>query len=171
MRGILSIAGGLALSGCVAVPGGDDSLPDPLPQLSQQQDTPQLALLDFALTSYFAAVPTPTITTCVAANDGRSPEALDAEGETALMERHPRLAPFTRCVMREGNWIDVEAEEGAPNEAVVVELANFTCADEFSCTGWARIVRGIDGMETRRYGMEWGANGWVIVPAPVRIAQ
>ena len=169
MRGLIMIAGLVALSGCVAVDGGDETMPAPLPKLSQQQDTPQLALLDYALVDHFAALPEPT--TCVAANDGRTPEALDTEGETALMERHPRLAPFTRCVISDGMWIDAEAEEDAPKEAMVVELANFTCSDEFSCTGWVRKVRGIDGMTTSRFGLEWGANGWVIAPAPVRIAE
>ena len=169
MRGLFMIAGGLVLTGCVVTPEGEDVLPAPLPQLAQQQGTPQLALLDYALVDHFATLPKPT--TCVAANDGRTPEAFDAEGETALMERHPRLAPFARCVLREGDWIDAEAEEGASNEALVVELANFTCADEFSCTGWVRKVRGVDGMTTARFGMEWGANGWAIAPAPVRVAE
>ncbi len=169
MRGLFMMAGFVALSGCVAVPGGDEAMPAPLPKLSQQQDTPQLALLDYALADHFATLPKPT--TCVAANDGRTPEALASEGETALMERHPRLAPFTRCVLSDGMWIDAEAEEGAANDALVVELANFTCTDEFSCTGWVRKVRGSEGMTTSRFGMEWGANGWVIAPAPVRIAQ
>ncbi|WP_147367305.1 hypothetical protein [Aurantiacibacter xanthus] len=169
MRGVFVFAGALALFGCVAVPGGDNALPAPLPKLSQQHAAPQLALLDSALADHFAELPEPT--TCVAESDGRTSEALPPEGEKALMERHPRLAPFARCTLRDGNWVDAEAEEGAPNAAMVVELANFTCADEFSCTGWIRMVRGIEGMTTNRFGMEWGANGWVIAPAPVRIAE
>ena len=171
MRKVLMIAGALALAGCVVVEGGDDALPAPLPKLSQQQDTPQLALLDHALAAYFAE--NPRFTTCAAANDGRTPEALDPAGEAALMERHPRLAPFARCVMRDGLWFDEggEGQEGGDLEATVVELANFTCTDEFSCTGWVRVNRGVAGMSSKRFGMEWGAGGWTIAPAPNLIAQ
>ena len=164
--GILVTMTALGLSACVYV-DQSDTMPDPLPNLAQQQDNPLLALADEVLKNHFAAASAsadtaatgPVPTTCIAANDGRSPEALPQPQETALMERHPKLAPLLRCVdLGEGLQDETTGEP-----ATVIELHSFTCSDEFTCSGWASAKTGGTGSPSMRYSMEWGAGGWSFV--------
>lgn len=162
----ISLITALGLSACVYVEASDE-LPAPLPKLAQQQDNPLLALADEVLTDHFAEAASPVPTTCIAANDGRSPEALPQVEETALMERHPKLAPLLRCVdLGEGLQDETTGEP-----ATVIELHSFTCSDEFSCSGWASPKTGNTGAPASRYIMEWGAGGWSFVRAQRLIAD
>lgn len=165
------LAGAWALAACTRGPEGagpalpegqaeaqpQNALPDPLPVLAQDKDRPMLALLDHVLGLHFAQPSAAHgAATCVSALDGRSAEALAAPDEVMLMERHPALAPMSRCVERGGAWQD--EERGLP--ASLVTLHSFTCSAQGSCTGWASTQTGAVASPSFRYTMAYGEGEW-----------
>jgi len=162
------------LGGCVAPEeegarsdARSEALPEPLPKLAEIRDNPRLSLLDHALVHYFEGAAPDGPVVCAAAHDGRSAEALDIADETALMERHPTLAPMVRCTLQNGAWTDEDSGE----EAVLLSLHSFTCASPDSCSGWISPQRGATGGMSELYRMEWGAKGWSFTRDPRLIAD
>lgn len=168
---IVAVAAGVAMlaGACVYLPPDREDLPEPLPDLVQQQDQPRLALLDHVLAAHFADAPEDAPTTCVAVHDGRSESALAADEETMLMERHAMLAPLSRCAQQGGRWIDADSEDGA--EASVVALHSFTCASTTGCTGWAAAQTGAAASPSYRYTMDWDGKQWRFTRNPRLIAD
>lgn len=151
------LVGAMALASCTrAQEGPAHDLPEPLPVLVQEQGQPMLALLDHALGRHFAEAGGDAPIACLSVLDGRSEEALPAELEALLMERHPSLAPLVRCTQREGAWLD--QEHGTP--ASVITLHSFTCSARDACTGWAATQTGAAASPSYRYTMAYRDGEW-----------
>lgn len=156
----------LALAGCT-VPQDGASTPDPLPPLAQQQDAPQLAMLENVLSRYFSSDLTNLPTVCAAVHDGREEVALATEEEVALIARFPRLAPLSRCTLSPDGWRDDETDE----PAMVFTLHSFTCPSTTRCTGWAGYRATAENSMSYRYTGEWTGSEWTFTRSPQIIAE
>lgn len=115
----------LLLAACVYQDAVDPARFGPLSEDPQQ---PALALLEHALTGYFAQAGAAAPTTCAALD----PKALTPEQEEALIVRLVRVAPGARCVTREDRLVDSITGEPAQR----VQVYDFACAEPDRCRGW-----------------------------------
>jgi hypothetical protein len=145
----------LLLAGCQVHPFYRAS-PKELPSLRLQQGQPLLALADHLLRNYYASDVVSQPTVCLAVNDGREGVALPPQDERALMMRHVRLSPFSRCI-RDGLSV-VDGETGAP--ALVFALHSFTCADASHCTGFSGYDVGDQQALSSLHRMTWDGAAW-----------
>jgi hypothetical protein len=157
MRTIAAVLLALPLGACV-VPedGGRTRSPRDLPSLAAQQEQPLLALADHLLGNYFASDVVSQPTVCLAISDGREETALPPQDERALMMRHVRLSPMSRCV-RSGLSL-VDGETGGP--ALLFAVHSFTCAEAGRCTGFAGFSAGDQQSLSSLYRMTWAGGAW-----------
>jgi len=155
MRRLASLLAASGLAACV-YDGGD---PPPLPPLAEDRSQPVLALFEHALTDYFAGAGARGPTTCASLG----PRPLTAEQEQALTTRFVRLAPADRCQAAAGGWRDAITGE----RAEVVQVYDFACRSETSCTGWVRAP----GKPAMRYAMRFADGAWHFDGDPRIIAE
>jgi len=144
-----------AMAGC-APPLHDISLP----ALARDRAAPGAALLEQALTGFFAGpgaeADPPTV--CIEL----SPGGLPAEQEKALMARFPRLAPRDRCAQAPGLMDRITGER-----AVLLQAYGFACVDPDHCTGWTNAP----GSPATRWSMRWQDDTWTFASDRRLIAQ
>ncbi|HYD24075.1 MAG TPA: hypothetical protein VEB68_04705 [Croceibacterium sp.] len=155
LRRLVPLSASVLLAACVSGGGA----PPPLPKLAGDRGQPELALLEHALTGYFAGAGATAPTTCAAL----SPTALTAEQEEALIVRFARLAPIARC-RAQGSGV-VDAITGAP--ARLVQLYDFTCRDAGHCAGW--VAAG--GAPAMLYAMHFEGGTWRFAGDPRTVAE
>jgi len=144
MRRLASLFAALGVAACVYDGGG----PPPMSPLAHDRSQPALALFEHVLTDYFARVGANTPTVCASL----VPRPLTAEQEQALIARFDRLAPADRCQAAAGGWRDAITGEAAE----VVQLYDFACGSETSCTGWVRAP----GKPATRYTLRFADGAW-----------
>jgi hypothetical protein len=154
---LLAVLLAVPLAACVAPQEGENARsPKDLPPLAGEKGQPLLALADHLLGNYFTSDVARQPTVCLAVNDGRDDAALPPQDERALMMRHVRLSPLSRCALADRGWVDSDTDEAA----LVFTLHSFTCADADHCTGFGSFTAGQQNALSSRYSMAWDGDAW-----------
>ena len=136
----------------------------------EDQQRPDLALLEFRLANYFARSEKPYETVC--AVDGsemqsskqQEPVALDADVERKLMRRFPSLTPASGC-KREGLSVK-DRDTGV--EAALFDVHELECESAVKCSAWGGYyANGPHGWSW--YWLEWNGREWKIRPRDLGI--
>ena len=131
----------------------------------EDQQRPDLALLEFRLAKYFARGDTPYETVC--AVDGGEMQgskqqelvALEADVERKLMRRFPSLTPASGCT-REGLSVK-DRDTGV--EAALFDVHELECESAVKCSAWGGYcANGSHGWSW--YWLEWNGQEWKIRP-------
>ena len=136
----------------------------------EDQQRPDLALLEFRLASYFARDDQPYETVCaVDGSDAQSsqqdpPVPLDPATERKLMRRFPSLTPASGC-KREGLSVK-DSETGV--EAALFDVHELECESAVKCSAWGGYyANGQHGWSW--YWLEWNGREWKIRPRDLGI--
>ena len=131
----------------------------------EDQQRPDLALLEFRLAKYFARDDRPYETVCaVDGSDVQSsqqdpPVQLDPATERKLMQRFPSLTPATGC-KREGLSVK-DRDTGV--EAALFDVHELECESAVRCSAWGGYyANGEHGWSW--YWLEWNGREWKIRP-------
>ena len=129
----------------------------------EDQQRPDLALLEFRLARYFALGDRPYETVC--AGDGKFsphkpdalPKPLDPAVERKLLRRFPALTPLGGC-KREGLSI-IDTDTGV--EAAVFDVHELECESAVRCSAWGGYyANGQHGWSW--YWLDWNGSEWII---------
>ena len=129
----------------------------------EDQQRPELALLEFRLANYFARDDRPYETVCAVdgsqtrSNKQPEPVALDAEIERKLLRRFPTLTPAGGC-KREGLSVK-DSDTGV--EAALFDVHELECESAVKCSAWGGYyANGQHGWKW--YWLEWRGGEWKI---------
>ena len=146
------------LSGCVPAGSPAESPNEPVGGFTTElPDTPAIALLRHVLDEHFEARPANVKTVCATIlSDEATPKALPESVETALIERYPELAPYDRCVWKDGQIVDSITGESAR----LYQVHSLECVASEDCTGMAGWISANLGAEYDQYRVHKGLAGW-----------
>ena len=129
----------------------------------EDQQRPDLALLEFRLASYFARDDRPYETVCAVdgsemqSSQQQVPVALDADIERKLLRRFASLTPASGC-KREGLSV-MDSDTGV--EAALFDVHDLECESAVKCSAWGGYyANGQHGWKW--YWLEWRGGNWQI---------